>query len=164
MAPVLGTGIEALDQRRQQLLAAAQVEADALHLAWPEVVVRVFGSVLGPGFHGGSDLDLAVGGLPLQALLEAMALAEDQADAALARMGGGPVAVDLVRLEPCLSLGGRGFASRAKCSAKAHGVSLRFGATPARPFHRSGRGARPSWGPGGEPDPAAPALGAGRGR
>jgi hypothetical protein len=59
----------------------------------------VFGSVDGPGFHAGSDLDRAVEGLPPEAQLEALALAERQADATLARLGGHPVAVDLVRLE-----------------------------------------------------------------
>ncbi|MFM7236352.1 MAG: hypothetical protein ACKOYK_06220 [Cyanobium sp.] len=34
------------------------------------------GARLGPGFHDGSDLDLAVEGLPREALLEALALAE----------------------------------------------------------------------------------------
>ena len=38
--------------------------------------MRLFGSVLGPGFHEGSDLDLVVEGLPREALLEALALAE----------------------------------------------------------------------------------------
>jgi predicted nucleotidyltransferase len=51
--------------------------------------VRLFGSVLGPGFHEGSDLDLVVEGLPGEALLEALALAErfaERVDAAALRL------------------------------------------------------------------------------
>ena len=38
--------------------------------------VRVFGSVWWHGFHAGSDLDLAVEGLPPEAQLEALAPAQ----------------------------------------------------------------------------------------
>jgi predicted nucleotidyltransferase len=88
-----------LAARRAQLLVVAQEVAQALHRLWPGLVVRVFGSVDGPGFHAGSDLDLAVEGLPPADLAEAQALAERQADATLARLGGQPVALDLIRLE-----------------------------------------------------------------
>jgi predicted nucleotidyltransferase len=88
-----------LAARRGQLLVVAQEVARALHRLRPGLVVRVFGSVDGPGFHAASDLDLAVEGLPLAALLEAQALAGRQADATLARLGGNPVVVDLVRVE-----------------------------------------------------------------
>ncbi|MFI0403961.1 MAG: nucleotidyltransferase family protein [Cyanobium sp.] len=90
---------DALEERRQQLLVVAKAVAKELQGLWPEVGVRLFGSVLGPGFHDGSDLDLAVEGLPREALLEALALAERCADAQLLTLGGSPVAVDLVRLE-----------------------------------------------------------------
>ena len=85
--------------RRSQLLVVAEEVAKALHQLWPGLVVRVFGSVDGPGLHAGSDLDLAVEGLPPALQAEAQALAERQADATLASLGGHPVAVDLVRLE-----------------------------------------------------------------
>jgi predicted nucleotidyltransferase len=90
---------DGLAERRRQLLVVAQEVAQALHRLWPGMVVRLFGSVGGAGFHAGSDLDLAVEGLPSEAQLEALALAECQADATLAKLGGEPVAVDLVRLE-----------------------------------------------------------------
>jgi predicted nucleotidyltransferase len=67
---------DALEERRQQLLVVAKAVAKELQGLWPEVGVRLFGSVLGPGFRDGSDLDLAVEGLPREALLEALALAE----------------------------------------------------------------------------------------
>ena len=89
----------ALEGRRQQLLVVAKAVAKELQGLWPEVGVWLFGSVHGPGFHDGSDLDLAVEGLPREALLEALALAERCADAQLLTLGGSPVAVDLVRLE-----------------------------------------------------------------
>jgi|LakMenEpi03Aug12_release.lakeMendotaPanAssembly.Ray.scaffolds.fasta_scaffold09356_8 predicted nucleotidyltransferase len=90
---------DALEERRHQLLVVAKAVAKELQGLWPEVGVRLFGSVLGPGFRDGSDLDLAVEGLPREALLEALALAERCADAQLLTLGGSPVAVDLVRLE-----------------------------------------------------------------
>ena len=90
---------EALESRRQQLLVVAKAVAKELGRHWPEAAVWLFGSVLGTGFHAGSDLDLAVEGLPREALLEALALAERCADAQLLTLGGSPVAVDLVRLE-----------------------------------------------------------------
>lgn len=90
---------DALEGRRQQLLVVAKAVAKELQGLWPEVGVWLFGSVLGPGFHDGSDLDLAVERLPREALLEALALAERCADAQLQTLGCSPVAVDLVRLE-----------------------------------------------------------------
>jgi predicted nucleotidyltransferase len=58
----------------------------------------LFGSVLGPGLHADSDLDLAVAGLPADQLLDAMALAQGCVGVA-GRTGSAGVAVDLVRLE-----------------------------------------------------------------
>lgn len=88
-----------LEKRRQALLAVAPAIAAALQARWPGVTVRLFGSAFGPGFHAGSDLDMGLEGLPAQALLEAMGLAEEQADAMAERQGLAPIAVDLVRLE-----------------------------------------------------------------
>lgn len=59
----------------------------------------MFGSILGPGFHGDSDLDLAVVGLPAEALLEALAVAEGCAMRMADRPGWAPVSLDLVRLD-----------------------------------------------------------------
>ncbi|MFM7269846.1 MAG: nucleotidyltransferase family protein [Cyanobium sp.] len=88
-----------LEERRRALLEIAPAIATALQARWPGVTVRLFGSVRGAGFHMGSDLDLGLEGLPAEALLEAMRLAEDQADAAAERRGLAPIAVDLVQLE-----------------------------------------------------------------
>ena len=66
---------EALEQRRQRLLAAAGAAADALRQGWPQLeAVWLFGST-------------------------AMAVVERQVDAALAAAGEAGVAIDLVRLE-----------------------------------------------------------------
>jgi predicted nucleotidyltransferase len=86
------------EQRRGQLRSQAAAIAATLRQRWPDVSVWLFGSVLGPGLHADSDLDLAVAGLPADELLDALALAEGRADAA-ARPGSAGVAVDLVRLE-----------------------------------------------------------------
>ncbi|MFN9620810.1 MAG: nucleotidyltransferase family protein [Synechococcaceae cyanobacterium] len=79
------------EQRRVQLRSQAAAIAATLRQRWPDVSVWLFGSVLGPGLHADSDLDLAVAGLPADELLDALALAE--------RPGSAGVAVDLVRLE-----------------------------------------------------------------
>ena len=55
---------DALEGRRQQLLVVAEAVTKELQGLWPEVGVWLLGSVLGPGFHDGSDLDPAVEGLP----------------------------------------------------------------------------------------------------
>jgi len=88
-----------LQERRRALLEIAPAIAAALQARWPRVTVRLFGSVRGAGFHAGSDLDLALEGLPAEALLEAMRLAADQADAMAERRGLAPIAVDVIRLE-----------------------------------------------------------------
>ena len=88
-----------LEERRRALLEIAPAIAGVLQARWPGVTVRLFGSVGGPGFHMGSDLDLGLEGLPTEALLEAMRLAAERADAAAERRGLAPIAVDLVRLE-----------------------------------------------------------------
>lgn len=90
---------EACEQRRRQLQEVAASVAEALRQRWPALTVWLFGSVLGPGFREDSDLDLALEGLPSEALLEAMAVAETRSDALLIAADKAPVAVDLVRLE-----------------------------------------------------------------
>lgn len=86
------------EQRRAQLRSQAAEIAATLRQRWPDVSVWLFGSVLGPGLHADSDLDLAVAGLPADELLDALALAEGRGDAT-ERPGSAAVAVDLVRLE-----------------------------------------------------------------
>lgn len=82
-----------------QLQSHAVAIAATLRQRWPDLSLWLFGSVLGPGLHADSDLDLAVAGLPAGELPEALALvAEGRADAA-ERPGSAAVAVDLVRLE-----------------------------------------------------------------
>lgn len=92
---------EALEQRRQRLLAAAGAAADALRQGWPQLeAVWLFGSTATAGsFRRHSDLDLALAGLPAEAHIAAMAVVERQVDAALAAAGEAGVAIDLVRLE-----------------------------------------------------------------
>jgi len=78
-----------LEQQRQAGLNQAQVAADALRQAWPDVAIHVFGSILDERFREHSDLDLLVDGLPASDLLDAIALAE----------AAGPLPVDLKRRE-----------------------------------------------------------------
>lgn len=81
---------EQLEQRRQAGLNQAQVTADALRQAWPDVrAIHLFGSILDDRFREHSDLDLLVDGLPASDLLDAIALAE----------AAGPLRVDLKRRE-----------------------------------------------------------------
>lgn len=92
---------EALEQRRQRLLAAAGVAACALKVRWSQLeAVWLFGSAATPGgFRRHSDLDLALAGLPAEAQIAALAVVEQQVDAALAAAGETGIAIDLVRLE-----------------------------------------------------------------
>ncbi|QEY32360.1 hypothetical protein EVJ50_09135 [Synechococcus sp. RSCCF101] len=70
-----------LEERRQNGLKQAQAAAKALRRQWPTVrAVHCFGSVLGDGFRDHSDLDLLVDGLPPEALLDAVSLAEQAGD------------------------------------------------------------------------------------
>jgi hypothetical protein len=57
------------------------------------------GSALGPGFHADSDLDLAVGQLPADDLIDALDLVARCAGQESDRLFLAPVAIDLVRLE-----------------------------------------------------------------
>jgi predicted nucleotidyltransferase len=92
---------ERLEQRRQQLLAAAGAAALALRERWPDLeAVWLFGSAAGPGtlcHH--SDLDLAVAGLPPEDQIAALGVVERVVDGALAAAGEAGLAIDLVRLE-----------------------------------------------------------------
>ena len=90
---------EACEARRRQLLEVAAAVAEGLRQRWPGLTVWLFGSVLGAGFRSDSDLDLALQGLPLEDVSEAMALAESRADALLISREQDPVTLDLVRLE-----------------------------------------------------------------
>jgi predicted nucleotidyltransferase len=92
---------EALEQRRQRLFAAAGVAACALKVRWSQLeAVWLFGSAATPGgFRRHSDLDLALAGLPAEAQIAALAVVEQQVDAALAAAGETGIAIDLVRLE-----------------------------------------------------------------
>ena len=96
---------DALERRRQRLLAAAATAALGLRERWPMLeAVWLFGSTATPptstqGFRRHSDLDLAVAGLPAEAHIAAMAVVERQVDAALAADGEAGVAIDLVRVE-----------------------------------------------------------------
>jgi predicted nucleotidyltransferase len=86
------------EERRTQLQSQALAIASTLRQRWPDLSLWLFGSVLGPGLHADSDLDLAVAGLPAGELPEALSLAEGCANAA-ERPASAAVAVDLVRLE-----------------------------------------------------------------
>jgi predicted nucleotidyltransferase len=92
---------QALERRRQRLLAAATEAALALRTHWPEMeAVWVFGSVADQhAFRRHSDLDLAVAGLPAEAQLSALAVVQRVLDRAMAATGEAAVAIDLVRLE-----------------------------------------------------------------
>jgi len=73
-----------------QGLEQARQAAVPLAARWPEIrQVGIFASVLGAGFREHSDLDLPVEGLAAAALIEGLALAEQQ----------GAMAVDLKRAE-----------------------------------------------------------------
>jgi len=79
-----------LEHRRQAGLNQAAEAAAALRKAWPTIrTVHLFGSILDDRFREHSDLDLLVDGLPANALLDAIALAEAT----------GPLPVDLKRRE-----------------------------------------------------------------
>jgi len=79
-----------LEHRRQAGLIQAAEAAAALRKAWPTIrTVHLFGSILDDRFREHSDLDLLVDGLPANALLDAIALAEAT----------GPLPVDLKRRE-----------------------------------------------------------------
>ncbi|MFN7677745.1 MAG: hypothetical protein ACK5QW_04000 [Cyanobacteriota bacterium] len=88
---------QALEERRRELLAAAEKAAWALRERWPAVLgVWVFGSVLDPAaFQRHSDLDLVVDGLPASAQLEALGLVEGVVDQVLANAGQRGIAIDL---------------------------------------------------------------------
>ncbi|MFM7640438.1 MAG: hypothetical protein ACKO45_02655 [Cyanobium sp.] len=92
---------QALEQRRLELLVAAEEAARALRERWPALRgVWVFGSVLDPAaFRRHSDLDLVVDGLPASAQLEALGLVEGVVDQVLANAGQGGIAIDLARHE-----------------------------------------------------------------
>ncbi|RNC90859.1 MAG: hypothetical protein ED554_06775 [Synechococcus sp. YX04-3] len=70
---------EQLEKTRQEGLAQASKAAEAMRERWPQIrAVHPFGSVLDDHrFRSHSDLALLVEGLPLTALLDAIALAED---------------------------------------------------------------------------------------
>ena len=77
-----------LEKRRQEGLAQATKAAAAMREKWPQIrAVHLFGSVLDDRFRSHSDLDLLVEGLPPEALLDAIRLAEVA----------GPLPVDLKR-------------------------------------------------------------------
>lgn len=79
-----------LEERRRLGLAQARLAATRLRGRWPALGrLLVFGSLLGPGFREHSDLDLLAEGLPPEALIEAIAIAEAE----------GPLPVDLKRAE-----------------------------------------------------------------
>jgi predicted nucleotidyltransferase len=88
-----------LERRRGELLTVAAPVAAELRARWPQISIWLFGSTLGPGFHADSDLDLAVAGLPADALIEALEVAERCAMRVAERQGLAPIAMDLVRLE-----------------------------------------------------------------
>lgn len=91
---------QALEERRRQLEPLARAIAAALKERWPGIDgVWRFGSSLGPGFHHGSDLDLAVRGLAAMDLLDAIAVAEHTLDREGAAGRQSPIGVDLVRWE-----------------------------------------------------------------
>ncbi|MEB3322286.1 MAG: nucleotidyltransferase domain-containing protein [Synechococcaceae cyanobacterium] len=81
---------KAIERRRIAGLRQARRTAAALRVLWPGIrQIWLFGSLLTPGFHGDSDLDLLLEGLPAEALIEAAAVAERS----------GPLAPDLKRSE-----------------------------------------------------------------
>ena len=95
-----------LEQRRQRLvaaaeLAAAELAARALRQRWPVVQgVWLFGSAQSPeAFRRHSDLDLAVEGLPEEAHLQAIGEVERVVDPALVAAGESGIAIDVVRSE-----------------------------------------------------------------
>ena len=90
-----------LEQRRQRLVAAAELAARALRQRWPVVQgVWLFGSAQSPeAFRRHSDLDLAVEGLPAEAHLQAIGEVERVVDPALVAAGESGIAIDVVRSE-----------------------------------------------------------------
>ena len=82
----------AVAQRADAARRLAQVAAERLLERWPDLEgVWLFGSLHDGRFGLSSDVDLAVAGLPDDALLSAMALLEPLQD--------GEIVIDLVRLE-----------------------------------------------------------------
>ena len=82
----------AVAQRADAARRLAQVAAERLLDRWPHLEgVWLFGSLHDGRFGLSSDVDLAVAGLPDDALLSAMALLEPLQD--------GEIVIDLVRLE-----------------------------------------------------------------
>lgn len=90
-----------MEERRQQLLVAAGLAAEALRERWPVLQgVWLFGSALdASSFRHHSDLDLVVEGLPAAAQLEALGLVEGVVDQSLAKAGQKDIAIDLARWE-----------------------------------------------------------------
>ncbi|MCX5952115.1 MAG: nucleotidyltransferase domain-containing protein [Cyanobacteria bacterium] len=90
-----------VEERRQRLLVAAGLAAEALHNRWPELHgVWLFGSALeASSFRRHSDLDVMVEGLPSVAQLEALGLVEAVVDRSLANAGQEGIAIDLARWE-----------------------------------------------------------------
>jgi predicted nucleotidyltransferase len=81
---------EAIERRRLSGLRQARRTAEGLRHLWPGIGrIWLFGSLLTPGFHEDSDLDLLLEGLPAEALIEATAVAERS----------GPLTPDLKRSE-----------------------------------------------------------------
>ena len=79
-----------LEQRRVQALGQAREAASLWRQRWLSITrIWCFGSVLAAGFREHSYLDLMIEGLPPEAWLEALALAERP----------GPLSVDLKRAE-----------------------------------------------------------------
>ena len=82
----------AVAQRADAARRLAQVAAERLSRRWPDLQgIWLFGSLHDGRFGLSSDVDLAVAGLPDDALLSAMALLEPLQD--------GEIVIDLVRLE-----------------------------------------------------------------
>lgn len=82
----------AVAQRADAARRLAQVAAERLLERWPDLEgIWLFGSLHDGRFGLSSDVDLAVAGLPDDALLSAMALLEPLQD--------GEIVIDLVRLE-----------------------------------------------------------------
>ena len=82
----------AVAQRADAARRLAQVAAERLSQRWPDLQgIWLFGSLHEGRFGLSSDVDLAVAGLPDDALLSAMALLEPLQD--------GEIVIDLVRLE-----------------------------------------------------------------
>jgi predicted nucleotidyltransferase len=130
---------EAIESRRRAGLRQARRTAAALRDRWPGI--WLFGSLLTPGFHEDSDLDLLLEALPVEALIEAAGVAERS----------GPLTPDLKRsedLDPELR------------------QRLQRGARPLVRVSAPIGGEDATWGPAGAPErPAAgaPATGAARG-